>query len=928
MSVKPIYSALLLALLATSILQGCDSSPNLSEQEYIQRAKNFEDKGDLKASVIELKNALQKNPDNPQARLLLGEIYLKSGRGAEAEKELSKAAKLGVSQEIILPRLGEALLLMGDYQRVLDEIRPGEQTSKPNLARIYQMRGDALLNTGKLTEACELFQQSLDTDASNPPTYWGLAQCAVANKNIGEAMQRLQAALNLKDKQATTWILIGDLEQLNNNRQAALAAYTNALKTEPDNLAALQSRLAIKIAQGQLETAKVDVDAIKRIAPKSLYAAYSHALLAFKQQKYPEARDALQEAFQISPDHLPSLLLSGAVNYALGSYELAASQLGKTLKQVPNNAYTRKLLAGTQARLGQYPQALATLQPLHPEQSEDPQLLALAGDIYLRARKYTQANQLLEKAASIDPKSAAIRTGLGVSRLASGDSARALADLESAAALETSPGNNQANTLLILTLLRDKQFDRALQAIAVLDRKQPNNPLTYNFRGGAYLGKKDLVNARRSFEQALAIQPDFFPATANLAQLDLQANNFAAARNRFERVLNTDKNNLQAMLALAEIASITRQQKDYVGWLEKAIKAHPQAVRPQAALAFHYLAQKTPQKALAVANQAVGANPGNPEALNLLGAVQSAANNKVGAIATFTKLTEKAGQSPEAHLNLAMVQMENKQFASARIQLQKALELKPDHLPSLDGMLRLDLAENKPEAALQIARQIQSLYPESPIGFDREGDIQATRKNYPAATIAYKKALDKGIGSTGFIKLHRVYLLAGNTAPAGQLLNDWLKQHPNDNAVRTYAAEYFIFRGQNKQALVQYQELARQAPANVAILNNLATLYQGEKDSRALATAEQAFKLAPDNPAVQDTLGWILVDHGQFPRAVDLLRKALAKAPQSHSTRYHYAVALLRSGDKAQARNELEKLLTGAPKFPEADTAKNLLNSI
>ena len=42
-------------------------------------------------------------------------------------------------------------------------------------------------------------------------------------------------------------------------------------------------------------------------------------------------------------------------------------------------------------------------------------------------------------------------------------------------------------------------------------------------------------------------------------------------------------------------------------------------------------------------------------------------------------------------------------------------------------------------------------------------------------------------------------------------------------------------------------------------LNNLATAYQQEKNPLALEYAEKAYKLAPDSPAVLDTLGWILV---------------------------------------------------------------------
>ena len=61
---------MLLVLALSAPLGGCDATARLTEQEHIQRAKDFEDQGNLKGSIIELKNAIQKNPDSPQARLM------------------------------------------------------------------------------------------------------------------------------------------------------------------------------------------------------------------------------------------------------------------------------------------------------------------------------------------------------------------------------------------------------------------------------------------------------------------------------------------------------------------------------------------------------------------------------------------------------------------------------------------------------------------------------------------------------------------------------------------------------------------------------------------------------------------------------------------------------------------------------------------
>jgi len=81
MSKHPVATAIALAFAASLMGAGCDRISQVTEQEHIQRAKNFENKGNLKGSIIELKNAIQNNPDNAQARLLLGQVYLKNRNG-------------------------------------------------------------------------------------------------------------------------------------------------------------------------------------------------------------------------------------------------------------------------------------------------------------------------------------------------------------------------------------------------------------------------------------------------------------------------------------------------------------------------------------------------------------------------------------------------------------------------------------------------------------------------------------------------------------------------------------------------------------------------------------------------------------------------------------------------------------------------------
>jgi tetratricopeptide (TPR) repeat protein len=143
--------------------------------------------------------------------------------------------------------------------------------------------------------------------------------------------------------------------------------------------------------------------------------------------------------------------------------------------------------------------------------------------------------------------------------------------------------------------------------------------------------------------------------------------------------------------------------------------------------------------------------------------------------------------------------------------------------------------------------------------------------------------------------------------------------------LRMYLAEVYLADGQTRSAIEQYEIVLQQNPKYMPAMNNLDTAYQQEKNPLALEYAEKAYKIAPDNPAIMDTLGWILVEQGNTGRGLPLLQKALSLAPDVAEIRYHFAVALVKSGDKAKARKELDTLLSSGKDFPSREEAKTLL---
>jgi predicted Zn-dependent protease len=551
-------------------------------------------------------------------------------------------------------------------------------------------------------------------------------------------------------------------------------------------------------------------------------------------------------------------------------------------------------LAAAQLNQGRVEEAAKTLDKIGPDQSEDVAIRLLAGEIALARKQYADASRHFEKATALQPGNAGIRTQLAKARLAQGDP-RALDDLRSASAMDA--GWQGADTALILDQIRNRQFDAALQSIAALEKKAPNTPQPWNFRGLVYLSQQNLPKARESFEKALKIDPVHLPSTANLAELDLHENKPEAAKARFAR-------------------------------LEQARKAAPEAFQPLVLLSNFYLNQGDSAKALVYARQANDAHPNEVTALSALGDVQLVAGEVDSALSTFKKLADLSPRSAAVRLRLARAQLATRQAGAARASLLKARELEPANVPVEDALLQLELAEHKFDAALQIARQLQANQPQSPLGYEREGDIRVAQGQAAQAVVPYEEGLKRGESSAGMIKLLRALHFAGTTRRADEQIAAWLTKHPQDKPVRAYAAEYYLVTGRNRNAIAQYEYLLRLDPKQAAYLNNLANLYQRGSDKRAQATAERALALAPDSPGIQDTLGWILVEKGEVAAGLGWLKKAVAAAPRAASIRYHYAAALARNGDTRQAKKELQALLAVQPRFPEADIARKLLATL
>lgn len=914
--------AALSALLVSLLLVACGEKP----EAMLSSAKDYLAKNDNKAAVIQIKNALQKNPDLPEARFLLGKALLDSGDAAGAETELRKAMALNYPQDPIVPLLANAMLAQGQAKKLTDEFGKTTLTDKPaqgafltSLASAYAVQGQA-----------EPAQASLDAALAATPDY-APAKLILARQKGGQrdfdgALALTEEVIASTPQNFEAWKLKGDLLRYAKNQPAeALTAYRKSVEIKPEFLAGQAALITLLFQQNNLADATTQVEQLKKFNPNHPQTKFLQAHLAYQQKDLKGARDLVQQVLKAVPGNVQALQLAGAVELQLNSPIQAEAYLSKALQAAPGLPLARRLLVTVYLRTGQAAKALATLAPGLTADNVDPALYAVAGEVYLQNNDLKKAEEYFTKATQQDPQNARSRTSLALTRLVGGQDS-AFGELENIAA---SDAGTTADMALISAHLRRQELDKALQAIDGLEKKQPNKPLAANLRGRVLLAKKDVAGARKSFERALQVDALYFPAVASLAGLDLADNKPADAKARFDAVLAKDPKNPQALLALAELSLRTGGSKeDVIKLLDSAVTANPSEVAPRILLVDYYLRNKDLKQATSAAQNASATLPENPDILGALGRAQQASGEFNQALATYNKLSALQPMSPMPYLFMADVQMAMKDKTAAANSLRKALELKPDLQQAQRGSILLDMDGKNIQGALATAKTMQKQDPKGAVGYVLEGDINASQKNWDSAASAYRDGLKKISSPELAIKLHSVLLASNKTGDAERFAATWQRDNPKDAAFVLYLGDGAIARKDYATAEKLYNAVIKLQPNNAVAYNNLAWVSARLNKDGAIALAEKANALAPNQPAFMDTLAVLFSDKGDYAKAAELQIKAVALQPENPVFKLNLAKIHIKGGKKDLAKVQLDELAALGDKFGGQKEVAELLKTL
>lgn len=911
-------------LLAGSLaLIGCAGE---SAQDSVAAAKVNLEKADNKAAIVQLKSALQQHPELAEARFLLGKALLAAGDVPVALVELEKARDLKYPDNEVVPVLAQALLAMGKPKKLTDLLGGISLPDPIAHGALKALVAAAFGAQGKLDQYEANVKVALQLDPKNALARVLQARLMAGRGELDVALTVLDSLLAELPKQVNAWHLKGDILTLGKrDAVSGASAYKKALEIEPRYVAAHVSLISAALGRGDSAGFKAAVDGMSKALPGLPDTLLFEAQRALVDKNFAAARNITQKLLQAAPASAFVLQTAGAVEFESGSLIQAERHLSKALQSEPGLPAARRMLAQTYLRSGQAPKALATLQPLLEQPNVDAAALSTAANAHLQNGQLAEAEALFNRAAKLAPDDSRIKTALALTQIAKGNTQGGFAELESIAASDSGTYTDMA---LVIARLRQNDLGAALLALDKMQSKQPNNAISHHIRGQIMVQRKDFAAARTSFERANALDPRYFPALESLIDLDVRDKKPEAAISRMEAELAREPRNYRALGILASLRQKTGAEPESIkSLLSAALKAAPDQAAPRMLLGEYLLSIKDYNGAKAAAQDATATLPNELQLVDLLGRAQLAAGDTQQALSAFGKVAAAHPASAEAQMRLAEAQLRNKDLDAASRTLKRVLQIDPQSLPAQNRLMQLALQGKRFDEALGIAKAVQRQQPTRAAGYLMEGEVHAQQRKLGPALAAFRAALEREKSTLNAMRVHAATSLALSSADAERFAASWTKDHPKDVVFMTHLGSVAMDQKRYSAAEGHFRAVLTLKPEHPVTLNNLAWVLLQQGKAGAMPYAERANQLAPDQAPFMDTLAAALAEDGQLAKAVDLQRKALAKASAAVAPSYRLRLAklLLKAGDSAKARTELETLKALGDKFPGQDEVTALL---
>jgi len=674
------------------------------------------------------------------------------------------------------------------------------------------------------------------------------------------------------------------------NYDKARVAYLNVIRLDPQNALAFERIGAIWQDDWAPLRAAAFLKKASELDPKNVENRIRLARCYVATGQFKDAQNEALKVLEQAPDNGDAMIVLAEAARSKEDIQAAEEQLQKFPKK--NDVSFYLAVANLSFSGGDLSTAVNALRQALAADPKSSRAHMALGDLYLAQKDQKQAGEEFKKAAELAPVRSIERLKYAAFTSDAGelDETRRIASEMTKQAPDYLPGWS----LLAELALKDKKYDEALALLENVFTRDADN-----------------VDGRRTQSNVLLAKGDAKKAVAVMEQLDKTYPDVPLLKYQLAQAYVRDHNMSQATLALDQAVSISPNYEDAVlllGQINVATGHGEKVIEP-----LNRLLQRKPN--LKSAALVLAAAYGSRDRLN-------------DAVAVLENQAKLAPNDPQLQIALGLTCTKAKRYDEARQAFEKAAQLAPGNLWPVDQLVDLDLLDKRFDSARQRIRRQFEKTPDSPAAHYFEGKILAAEGKWEAAQVELHKTIDLDPNLVAaYDLLVQSYLATDKVPQAINELQAQLAKAPNNTQMLLTLALLYERTENFPQARDAYEKLLAISPNYLPALNNLAFLdaeHLNDLD-KALELARKARDLKPQDPAIADTLGWVLYKRGDYQQALPILQESAEKTPDTPEIQFHLGMTAYMMGRTDLARVALKKAAGAAKDFPGKDESKRRL---
>ncbi|MCL7945674.1 tetratricopeptide repeat protein [Marinobacter sp. ATCH36] len=894
---KPVLAvrATLLSVAISLALAGCGGNDNeeMSQEEiqyisHLDQSRFFQRQGELKASTLEARSAIEMQPERIEPYLVIINNLLTAGDARNAERQLDQLLSDVDEQSIKQQNLNDAALIRAEAKLMQQEYEEAlaalEKLQEPD--RVHQLkgeliRGDVHLAAGNLDAASQAYSAARDINSSEAEPLIGLSKVAYRQDNPQQGDEYIAEAEALNPDNVELWLWKGRLAHDAGDWADAEQAYVNALETigqydimTYQKFGTMSALIDVLREQGKSSEAFVYEEILAKSAPGTIRSNLIAAQEAFNNGELDNAARYLEEVLAQAPSQEQAALMLGIIRYRQGRPQ-DAERLLAPVANIGDSEQASKLLAATRLQMRNPEGAREILANLE-DQDSDPETLALVGIASLVSGDTESGEQFIEKSLELAPDNNSLRLRYATYLVRTGQTDRAIAQADQV--LENDPESEQARLLVVQAHVSANNNDAAIAAASDWVEEQPDSVSALITRGNVAANAENIEEAKQFYQRAVdadSENPSGLNALGNLARI---RNETDQAKDYYRRAIELSPDNQQALQGISSVMP----REELLPLMEKIREQNPDAYGPRLILLESALINNNTQRAdeltASLMEREDESNPAPAE---------SAVASVYHGIATQLAQRDRLEQASDV--------------------LRRGRTLFPENEEIGIQAAAIQFTEGNTKEARDILRDVKQQHPASAAPFSIEARYFEQQEEHQEAAELYQLALEKERTAELEVAHARALTRSGQRTAAIESLENARQAFPRNPQVLMNLAMMHQENEAPEKAIPPYEELLEVTPRNVVALNNLAWIYHQKGDDRAMELARRAFELNSENAAIADTYGWILFRAGQTEESLPVLEKAHELQPDSEEIAMHLAEAYRANGRDADAKRVLEK---------------------